>query len=166
MCAVFGRALWDDRFRKQFFTNPLAACQTYDGPAARASGLRALHPDDFKVLDKQLTTIRSRLGEEAIREVAENFGLQMIIGRAMLDRTFAERLQRDADGVIAEFLGTTASARKAASVLQTPGFKRLNGFAAQRRAMRGAGQRFTNGVAHGRAVLALATPGRAARRRS
>jgi hypothetical protein len=154
MCNAFGRALWDDPYRQFFFSDPVAACRVYD-PTSESRGLRALSKSDFKVLDQQFKSIREALGEETLREVSENFGLQFILGRAMLDPSFAKRLNRDAEGVIRELLGPTKSAQRAASVFQSKQFKTLNGFAAQRAAMKEAGERFSLGVAHGSAAQSL-----------
>jgi hypothetical protein len=151
LCNVFGRVLWDDDFIRFLATDPVAACRIYEGPTTQASGLRALERRDFEVLTTQIKSIRSALGAETMREVADNFGLQMILGRAMIDPTFAKRLERDTDGVVKEFLGDTSSMRRAVGVLQSAQFKKLNGFATQREAMREVGHRFSLGVAHGRA---------------
>jgi hypothetical protein len=153
MCVVLGRALWDDRFKEKFFADPVAVCRLYDGPTALASGLRAMTARDFNVLDQQLKSVRTALGEEAMREVADNFGLQMILGRAMLDPDFAKRLDADSSRVVRDFLGSSAAGRKTVGLFQTPQFKKLNGFAKQREAMREVGERFSLGVAHGRTSL-------------
>jgi hypothetical protein len=151
LCNVFGRALWDDDFIRYLSADPVGACRIYEGPTTQANGLRALEARDFEVLAQQLKSIRTTLGAEVMHEVADNFGLQMILGRAMIDQAFAKRLEREAESVVKEFLGDTPSMRRATGVLQSAQFKKLNGFAAQREAMREVGQRFSLGVAHGRA---------------
>jgi hypothetical protein len=153
MCMAFGRALWDDDWRQKFFADPLFACQLYEGPTARASGLRALSQRDFKVLDEQIRSIRATLGDEIMRDVANNPGLQYMLGRAMLDRDFAKALQGRAEVVAQDLFGTTVSARNATAIFQSPQFKKLNGFAKQREAMREVGLRFSMGIAHGRALF-------------
>jgi hypothetical protein len=146
MCNVFGRSIWDDDFKQRFFADPLAACRVFDGPTGQASGLRALTKQDFGVLDQQIKAIRTTLGAEAMREIADSFGLQMILGRAMIDPAFAKRLEGDADGIVREFLGDAPSAHKAAAFLKSAPFKKLNGFAKHREAMREAGKNFAAGI--------------------
>jgi hypothetical protein len=153
---VFGRALWDDDYIRYLTRDPVGACRIYEGPTTQANGLLALEPRDFETLKTQIKSIRSTLGAETMREIADNFGLQMIFGRAMIDPAFAKRLERETDHVVKEFLGETAATKRAAGVLQSAQFKKLNGFAAQREAMREVGQRFNQGVAHGRARIATA----------
>jgi hypothetical protein len=154
MCNVFGRILWDEDYRELFFRDPVAACRVYEGPTAQASGLRGLNEDDFKSIDKQLASIRSALGPQVMKEVANDFGLQMIIGRAMLEPAFGEQLARDPGAIAKEFFGSSESAKRAATVLGSAGFRQLKGFAKQRKALGqvGAGQRFSNAVAHSRAL--------------
>jgi hypothetical protein len=168
MCNVFGRILWDDDFRVLFFSDPLAACRVFEGPTAQASGLRGLNREDFKALDEQLDNIRKTLGEKMMKEVANDFGLQMIIGRAMLEPTFGERLASDPGGVVKEFFGANESAKKAAAVLSSAAFRKLKGFAKHRKALGqvGAGGRFSDAIAHGRAFRfrdSLRSPQRAPR---
>lgn len=150
MCNMLGRALWDDDYRQQVFSDPLAACRVYEGPTASARGLRGLTERDFSLLDEQLNSIRDTLGEKVMREVANNFGLQMLLGRAMIEPKFAKQLNQDPDAVAREFLGATETAKNAALVLKGAEYRKLDGFAAQRQAMQNVGKRFSDAVAHSR----------------
>jgi hypothetical protein len=152
MCNVFGRSLWDEEFKVRFFADPVAACRVFEGPATRASGLHALQRRDIEVLDQQIKSIRTTLGADTMKEIADNFGLQMILGRAMIDPSFAKRTASEVDAIVREFLGDTPSAKRAAKVLHSAQFKKLDGFAKHREAMRPSGERFSAGVAHSRVL--------------
>lgn len=158
MCGVFGRILWDDRFRQKFFADPVAACRVFEGPTAQASGLRALTRQDFQVLDQQLNRIRETLGAEVMQQIADDFGVQMMIGRAMLEPDFGGQLLRNSESISREFLGSGGSVRRAMAIFNSAGFKKLKGFTQAREALQkvGAGKRFSEGVAHGRVLNRVA----------
>jgi hypothetical protein len=88
-----------------------------------------------------------------MEQVANDFGVQMMIGRAMLEPDFGVRLMKDAASISREFLGAGQSAKKAVAIFNTAGFKKLKGFSEARQALDkiGAGKRFSEGVANGRA---------------
>jgi hypothetical protein len=151
-----GRILAGDPvFEQQFTNNPFEASRELGASRAQAEGFVALGQAGIRQLFEQVASIRSSLGPELSRRIAEDFGVQMIMGRALSDPRFASRLQHEGDALTTRLLGKGRSASEAAAIAKSPEFTRLNGFAEHRRAMSGVAKKFYSATAMEGAKAAL-----------
>ena len=152
MCVFFGRLLvdhGDPSFLQGFLANPGQIARQLGATRQQAQALASLSRTDLQQLIKQLESISLALGPELMKRIADDVGVQILIGRALQDPQFAARLQTQGQAVVSEMLGNSRSAKEAMEIVRSDGFARLEGFSAQRQAMSevGAGKRFARGLA-------------------
>src|SRR5205085_4085892 len=128
----------DPPFENQFLANPAQVAQQLGATRVQAQRLAALKQADLKQLITQARSISNALGAEAQRQIASDVGVQIVLGRALLDPAFATRLQTKGDEMVTQMLGRTPSAKTTAAIVKSPEFARLKGFSAQRQALKGA----------------------------
>jgi hypothetical protein len=145
MC--FGRILGDPPFEQQFLANPSETALRLGATLAQARGLASLSKANLQQLSQQMQTIRKALGPDLMKRIAGDAGVQILMGRALLDHNFATRLQTDGEKIAVEILGRTPAVSEAMAVVRSAEFARLNGFSDQRKAMAEAGKRFGSGTA-------------------